>query len=108
MKMHANNMREKVDRTDNAEKVAKKAAEQKRKAQGLDAGKDKIEVGQGVANVGMGMRATGNTAQTSVSPEAEPAAGTSKRAALNEKRTWIGGSSEGKKMGGSHNVKGKL
>ena len=108
MKMHANNMREKVDRTDNAEKVAKKAAEEKRKTLNLDGKSDKIEVGKGVANAGVGMRVTGSAAQVDMPPEAEAVVGTSKRAALNEKRTWIGGSSEGKKMGGSHNVKGKL
>ena len=61
MKMHANNMREKVDRTDNAEAIAKKAAEAKRRITNLDGRNDRIEVGKGVANAGVGMRATGNT-----------------------------------------------
>jgi hypothetical protein len=108
MKMHANNMREKVDRTDNAEAIAKKAAEEKRKTFSVDDRKDRIEVGKGVANAGVGMRMTGSAAPVEIPIEAEAVVGTSKRAALNEKRTWVGGSSEGKKMGGSHNVKGKL
>ena len=108
MKMHANNMREKVDRTDNAEAIAKKAAEAKRRTTNLDGRIDRIEVGKGVANAGVGMRAVGNTPHGENPLVAEEAVVAPKKADVNDKRTWIGGSSESKKMGGSHSVKGKL
>ena len=104
---HANNMREKVDRTDNAEAIAKKAAEEKRKITHLDGRNDRIEVGKGVANAGLGMRAGGNT-QRSENPLVADSTVATKKADTNDRRTWIGGSSESKKMGGSHSVKGKL
>jgi hypothetical protein len=107
MKMHANNMREKVDRTDNAGAIAKKAAEEKRKTAHLDERNDRIEVGKGVANAGVGMRAVGNTPHFDKPMVAEEEVAP-KKADANDRRTWIGGSSESKKMGGSHSVKGKL
>jgi hypothetical protein len=108
MKMHANNMREKVDRTDNAEAIAKKAAEEKRRTVHLDGRNDRIEVGKGVANAGVGMRAVGNTPHAENPLPGEEVAIPAKKTDANDRRTWIGGSSESKKMGGSHSVKGKL
>jgi hypothetical protein len=106
---HANNMREKVDRADNAEAIAKKAAVEKRGLSHPDQKSGRIEVGKGVANVGVGMRAVGYNAHAEIPPEAAAEVATApKKAVANDKRTWIGGSSESKKMGGSHSVKGKL
>jgi hypothetical protein len=100
-------MREKVDRTDNAEAIAKKAADEKRKTFHVDERNDRIEVGKGVAHAGVGMRAVGNAPHVENPTVAEEAVAP-KKADANDKRTWIGGSSESRKKGGSHSVKGKL
>jgi hypothetical protein len=111
---HANNMREKVTRTDNAEASAKKAAEEKRVTAHLDNRNDRIEIGKGVANAGVGgNRMVGPVERTapfegtkgSDEPESTEEAATGKKS---HKSTWIKGSSESKKMGGSQNVKAKL
>ena len=112
-------MREKVTRTDNAEASAKKAAEEKRVTAHLDDKDDRIGIGKGVANAGVGGNRMIGPAERmapydcrKASDESENAAeettdGT-KKAGASHKNTWIKGSSESKKMGGSHNVKAKL
>ncbi len=113
---HANNMREKITRTDNAEASAKKAAEEKRVTAHLDNRNDRIEIGKGVANAGVGgnrmvgpaeRMAPFEGAKGSDEPEsAVEETATGKKAS--HKSTWIKGSSESKKLGGSQNVKAKL
>jgi hypothetical protein len=114
---HANNMREKVTRTDNAEASAKKAAEEKRVTAHLDNRNDRIEIGKGVANAGVGGNRMVGPADrmapfegTKGGDEAESAeeTATGKKAGTSHKSTWIKGSSESKKLGGSQNVKAKL
>ena len=113
---HANNMREKVTRTDNAEASAKKAAEEKRGTAHLDNRNDRIEIGKGVANAGVGGNRMVGPAErmapfegTRGSDEPEsPAEETATGKKASHKSTWIKGSSESKKLGGSQNVKAKL
>ena len=105
---HANNMREKVDRADNAGATAKKAAEKKRSSSRLEHENDRIEIGKGMANAGVGIRAVGSMPHLDSSKHAEELVAGPKKAGADEKKTWIKGSSESKKMGGSHSVKGKL
>ena len=114
---HANNIREKVSRTDNAGATAKKAAEEKRNTTHPDSKNDRIEIGQGTAHAGVGNRMVApsermapfdgskDDKETDVSNEEGVSEPKKVRA---KKNTWIKGSSESKKMGGSHSVKGKL
>jgi hypothetical protein len=115
---HANNMREKVARVDNAEASAKKAAEEKRGTAILGNKNDRIVIGKGVANAGVGgdrmvrpveRMAPFESSEENVSPEdATEGSGAGQKKVGGNKSTWIKGSSESKKMGGSQNVKAKL
>jgi hypothetical protein len=114
---HANNMREKVTRMDNAEATAKKAAEEKRGTANLDDNKGRIEIGKGGASPGTGRigmvgpterMAPYDGAKAINGPEEVAEVTGSQKKEGRNKSTWIKGSSESKKMGGSHNVKGKL
>ena len=113
---HANNMREKITRTDNAEASAKKAAEEKRVTAHLDNRNDRIEIGKEVAHAGVGGNRTVGPAERMAPFEGtklsdEPVGATEETASskkASRKSTWIKGSSESKKLGGSQNVKAKL
>ncbi len=94
-----------MDRADNAEAVAKKAAERKRMRP--DNRSDRIEIGTGTANVGIG-------AGRAIGPELSPPVkhieadkGQSEKKGTSEKTTWIKGSTDSKKMG-NRNVKSQL
>jgi hypothetical protein len=113
---HSNNMREKITPKDNAGAVAKKAAEEKRVTARLDNSSDRIEIGTGAAHAGMGGNQKVGPVER-MAPSSAPK-NAEKEGAVEEEETgpkkarskssWIKGSSESKKMGGSHNVKGKL
>lgn len=112
---HSNNMRDKITPKDNAGAVAKKAAEEKRVTARLDSNHDRIEIGTGAARAGMGgERAVGPGER--MAPYSGPKDAEQGRAEEAEtgpkkarsKTSWIKGSSESKRMGGEHNVKGKL
>jgi hypothetical protein len=115
---HANNMREKVARDDNAEASAKKAAEEKRGTAHLGNKNDSIVIGKGVANAGVGgdrmvrpveRMAPCESSKEDIAPEnSAEGSGAGQKKVGGNKSTWIKGSSESKKMGGSHNVKAKL
>jgi hypothetical protein len=113
---HSNNMREKITPKDNAGAIAKKAAEEKRVTARLDNNSDRIEIGTSAAHAGMGgnqkvgpgERMTpfgGSKDAEKEGSDIEDEIGQKK---ARSKTSWIKGSSESKRMGGSHNVKGKL
>lgn len=114
---HANNIREKVDRADNAGATAKKAAEKKRNAANPENRNDRIVIGEGAAHAGLGggrmvgplermapFEGSKNDQDSRIG--SDEVAGSKKSG--KQKNSWIKGSSESKRMGGGHNVKGKL
>ncbi len=105
---HANNIREKICRADNAGLTAKKAAEEKRSSSRLEHKNDRIEIGKGTVNAGVGVRAMGNMPYLESSKHTEEEVAIPKKTGADEKKTWIKGSSESKKIGSRHCVKGKL
>jgi hypothetical protein len=115
---HSNNMREKVSRTDNAGAVAKKAAEEKRVTSRSENKNDRIEIGNGVAHAGVGgshtvgpierMAPFESTKESKEEGKAEEEVENAPKKSGTSKSSWIKGSSESKKLGGSHSVKGKL
>ncbi|HEY3420653.1 MAG TPA: hypothetical protein VGK23_08890 [Methanomassiliicoccales archaeon] len=112
---HSNNMREKPTRKDNAEATAKKAAVEKRGSAHLGSDNDRIEIGKGEANSGVGVnRMIGPSERMAPFEDANPVVSSKDTTVETEHKkernrsTWIKGSSESKKMSKDHNVKGKL
>ncbi len=113
---HSNNMRERVTRMDNAEAAAKRAAEVKRGAANMDNNPDRIEIGTGASHPGAGVNSMVGPAERLAPYDSKKAIdqgegaieGTSGQKKDRKKSSWIKGSSESKRIGGDHNIKGKL
>lgn len=106
MVRHKNNMRDKVDTRENSPVLGvKKGTGEEKSVVHLDKRKDTIEIGKGMENAGVGAKRAMDEMESM--PSSEEAVGT-KSTGSNVKSSWIKGSSESKKLGGSQNVKAKL
>ena len=102
---HKNNMRDKVGTREDGPVVGTKKVTVEKGMVHLDKKKDTIEIGKGMENAGVGAKRAMDEMESM--PSSDEAAGT-KSTGSNVKSSWIKGSSESKKMGGSQNVKAKL